>query len=305
MAGGAHIFGGWWTDQKLAILRQYLTAYTTALSKRQFKKTYIDAFAGTGRRESSAEAKRRGIDRQIVQGEIPEISDWEGEDEPVQGFLDGSARVALQCEPAFDSYVFIEKSPTRHQQLEGLRAEFPHLAERMSIKKGDANTEIQAMCVGPWRNQRAVLFLDPYGTQVRWTTIEAIAKTHAIDLWVLFPLGAVHRMLTQSGDIPQKWRACLDELLGTSDWYDRFYQIEASENLFHEKTERFVKAQTEVIGEYFLERLRQRFAGVALNPAILRNSKNSPLYLFCFAVGNPRGAPIALRIAEHILKMGS
>jgi hypothetical protein len=34
-----------------------------------------------------------------------------------------------------------------------------------------------------------VLFLDPYGMQVDWTTIEAIARTKAIDLRVLFPLG--------------------------------------------------------------------------------------------------------------------
>jgi hypothetical protein len=43
-----------------------------------------------------------------------------------------------------------------------------------------------------------------------------------------------------------------------------------------------------------------------MNPAVLRNSKNSPLYLFCFAAGNSKGVPIALSIASHILKkMGS
>lgn len=43
-------------------------------------------------------------------------------------------------------------------------------------------------------------------------------------------------------------------------------------------------------------------AGVAPEPAVLRNSKNVPLYLLCFAVGNARGKDIALRIANHLLK---
>jgi len=35
---------------------------------------------------------------------------------------------------------------------------------------------------------------------------------------------------------------------------------------------------------------------------VLRNSLNNPLYLLCFAAGNDRGATIAVRIANHILK---
>jgi hypothetical protein len=29
---------------------------------------------------------------------------------------------------------------------------------------------------------------------------------------------------------------------------------------------------------------------------------NNPLYLLCFAAGNDKGAPIAVKIANHILK---
>ncbi len=37
--------------------------------------------------------------------------------------------------------------------------------------------------------------------QVDWKTIEAVAATKAIDLWLLFPLGVgVNRLLTRSGD---------------------------------------------------------------------------------------------------------
>jgi three-Cys-motif partner protein len=193
MTDGSNVFGGPWTNQKLAILREYLSAYTTALSNTPFKKGYI----GTGLRETSASAK---LDRTERFGLVEPA---EADGEPVRRFLDGSARVALQCNPAFDSYVFIEKSPARCQELERLKIDFPHMAKKISIMQGDANTQIQGMCDKNWKRHRAVLFLDPYGTEVRWRTLEAIAQTKAIDLWILFPLGAVNRMLTQSARSPR------------------------------------------------------------------------------------------------------
>ena len=36
---------------------------------------------------------------------------------------------------------------------------------------------------------------------------------------------------------------------------------------------------------------------------VLKNRANCPLYLLCFAAGNPKGAPIAVGIANHILKV--
>ena len=62
-----------------------------------------------------------------------------------------------------------------------------------------------------WKNNRAVLFLDPYGMQVTWDTIKAIAATNAIDLWILFPLGiGVNRMTPRRGKISDAWRKKLD-----------------------------------------------------------------------------------------------
>ena len=56
------------------------------------------------------------------------------------------------------------------------------------------------------------------------------------------------------------------------------------------------------IEQYFMKCLQEIFAGVAANPLSLRNSKNVPLYLLCFAAGNPRGAPTAVKIAQQILE---
>jgi hypothetical protein len=57
-----------------------------------------------------------------------------------------------------------------------------------------------------------------------------------------------------------------------------------------------------LIGEYFVERLREIFPGVAPHPGILRNSTNSPLFMLCFAAANDSGKRVALKIATHLLK---
>jgi RNA polymerase sigma factor (sigma-70 family) len=73
--------------------------------------------------------------------------------------------------------VFIERSSERCAQLELLKEEFPELAKDIQIRRSDANSEIQDLCAKDWSFHRAVLFLDPYGMQVDWTTVEAIART--------------------------------------------------------------------------------------------------------------------------------
>lgn len=296
--GKAHRFGGDWTSTKLEVLAGYLHAYTTALQgkptkERPFRKGYIDAFAGTGYRTE----KREGSAQQ-TELLFPDLAAAAPQD-----LLDGSARLALKNQPRFDRYIFIERSPARCRHLEQLKAEFPSLASDISVRQGDANEEIQRLCAKDWRSNRAVLFLDPYGMQVEWLTIEAIAKTKAIDLWLLFPLGiGVNRLLTKTGDIPAGWRRRLDLLLGTSDWYDRFYQVERQEGLFESDEERVVKASVETIGRYCNDRLKTVFSAVAEHPGVLRNSSNCPLYLLCFAVGSQTGAPTALRIANALLR---
>lgn len=298
--GKAHRFGGDWTSTKLDVIARYLRGYTTALkgkpnSNRPFIKGYIDAFAGTGYRTQRSE----GDDQSKLL--FPDLAADDS-----QRLLDGSARIALKVEPRFDRYIFIERNAERCAQLDSLKNEFPHLAKDIRVQQGDANAEIQSLCAKvDWKSRRAVLFLDPYGMQVEWKTIEAIAATRAIDLWVLFPLGiGVNRVLARSGEIPHSWRKRLDALLGTDDWYDEFYRREAEpqSSLFGGAEERLVKASTATIGRYFNDRLKTIFAGVSDQPAVLRNSANCPLYLLCFAAGNVRGAPIALKIADHLLK---
>ena len=167
----------------------------------------------------------------------------------------------------------------------------------------DANEYLKDLCEKNWKTNRALVFLDPYGMQVEWTTIESIAETQAIDLWILFPLGTINRLLKNDGEIRPVLQARLDMFFGEHGWYDAFYQSAKQLSLLDEE-DRWQKAGNifVAIEQYFIDRLQSVFNGVATNPLILRNSKNVPLYLLCFAAGNQKGAPIAVKIAQEILE---
>jgi three-Cys-motif partner protein len=150
-----------------------------------------------------------------------------------------------------------------------------------------------------WSKHRAVVFLDPFGMQVSWSTVERIAATEAIDLWVLFPLGiGANRMLAGSAErILEGWAETLTDVFGTEKWKDEFY--ESQETLFGSKEKKVVDMKG--IANFYVNRLRGTFAKVAENPRLLFNSRGNPMYMLCFAASNPEAADTAVDIAGHIL----
>ena len=278
-------FGGDWTAEKLNIFTSYLDAYLIALQNQNFKKIYIDAFAGTGEIETS-----------------------DGE-----AYLAGSAKRALSAEKRFDYYYFIESDESKASELEHMiDTEFPHLKRFTTVYRGDANEKLGKIINDiDWRFNRGLLFLDPYATQVDWATLERVAGTKSIDVWYLFPFSALNRMLPKNGKYGS-WENTIDRLLGDNSWRTEFYKKDPQLSLFDlgvidggEEEDRLVKdASLEHIKEYIISRLETTFPCVSNNPRIFKNSKESTMFLFCFAISNESVAAqrLALRIAEHILK---
>lgn len=288
-------FGSDWTDKKLQMLAKYLPAYTTALKNKEFRLAYIDAFAGTGYRT----LKDKSSTSELM---FPELAENDA-----QLFLEGSAKIALKTQPPFDKYIFIEKDERKVTALSLLRQEFPDVADRVEIVNAEANSYLQDLCKNRvWTRHRAVLFLDPFGMEVNWETIQAISNTKAIDLWLLFPLGvAVNRLLRRDGKIDEGNRQRLNKFFGDESWFNEFFTVpERASSLFDESSPTLGArkvANLDAIQKYFLSRLKQTFAAVAENPYRMYNSKNNPLYLLCFAASNQRGAKVAIKIAQHIL----
>jgi three-Cys-motif partner protein len=215
-----HQFGGDWTEDKLSRLEKYLKAYRQIFTQnekaRYFKTWYVDAFAGTGSRTASSSPP---TGQQSVFDDVYE-------DTETTQYRNGSAKIALALPEPFDSYLFIEKSKGRVNQLKKtIEREHTVLLPRCDFRPGDANDVLKAWCKQrDWQKERAVVFLDPYGMQVEWSTVEALAATKSVDLWYLFPLGVgVARLLTYRGDIDEAWRKRLDSLFGTTEWRTEFY----------------------------------------------------------------------------------
>lgn len=287
-------FGGNWTQKKLEALEKYLKAYMTIMrgnrNAQYFRVTYLDGFAGSGVRYVPSD--------DALENEA--ASWWEdfGEAE-VQDFYKGSPRVALDIEKKFDRYIFVEKNPQWVAELEKLKLDYPDLD--IQIEQADCNRFIHEWCASLQWNDRALVFLDPYGMQVEWGTLVTLARTEKVDLWLLVPLGsAIMRLLTRNEPPPQGWQRALDRLFGTEEWLGQFYQVTRAQTLFGEEETTVRTASFDTVTRFFVQRLSEVFAGVLDRPAILRNSKNVPLYTLCFAASNPKGAPTAVKIARDI-----
>lgn len=251
-------FGGDWTEEKLKLLREYLHAYTQIFEKneraKRLRRTYLDAFAGSGSR-TEKQSQAETVAPLFIGSEAKEA----------EVFFKGSARIALENVPPFNHYIFVEKDAKYRATLEQLCEQFPHLHDRILIKSGDANRFLGDWCEQTdWKRNRAVVFLDPYGMQVNWSTIEKIAATKAIDLWILYPLGqAVNRLLTRKGPPTGGWADRLTKSFGSDEWITRFYKASPQGTLFETPTSIKKDADFKALENYFLERLGTVFTAVA------------------------------------------
>jgi three-Cys-motif partner protein len=291
---------GPWAAEKLSCLEKYLAAYTTILRKLTWCSDYIyiDAFAGAGR------AKLRTLGTLPESAQVTLLDDPAGEstaDGEAEAYIDGSPRVALGLEHPFTKYFFFEMDEVRIDQLRELKSEFSS-SRKITIIPGEANSSIQehilkAGCFD-WRNTRAIAFLDPFGLQVPWNTIEGLSKTDAIEVIVNLPVGmAIQRLLPNSGDFSPEKRQRLSEYFGSSDWEAVLY--ENSSSLFGETRSKRGDSG-ELLAKWYANRLEAAF-GFSAPPRLIRNSAGGHLYYLLWAGPNATGK----KIATHVLKQGS
>lgn len=295
-----HHFGGPDTGRKLRCLQEYLQAYAVALQNQEFAYVYIDAFAGSGSRTETRAA-------------LPLFDGPEANLEEIT--TPGSARIALEIDPPFHSIVLIEQDEVRFKELEKLKEEYGD--ERgIVLRNGDANQLVKRLCKGTsWRKRtngrrgiRGVIFLDPYGMEVAWDTVEAIAATQALDCWYFFPLSGLYRNAPLNpAKLDAGKQASLDRVLGASDWRQRWYEHDIQPTgLFEDADEAVRRTDIDAIEAYVKERLGTAFRGAVLDPVRLYHRNGAPLASLFFAISNPSEAAVkvATRIASHILNAG-
>jgi three-Cys-motif partner protein len=280
-------FGGSHTEKKLETVTRYLQAYQTVMKKQRLSTVFFDAFAGTG------DLPFQTVAPGLFGGEI------DGD-----AFIEGSARRALRIDPPFDHYVFVEKMKGKATELLQLRTEFGALASRIKIINGDANDALIKFCKETrWRKTRAVVFLDPFGNQVPFATIEAVARCN-IDLWYLFPAGlGVNRQIGNYGGVVDSAEQSLDNLYGTRDWRDALVRHETVRDLFGESEISVKQAGADNATRYMIQRMATIFDARVLDSWLPLGRHGSHWYSLLFACGNPnpRAWEIGSRIARAVM----
>lgn len=260
---------GRWSEEKLRLLEKYLHAYATIMSKQKSRWLsayhYLDAFAGSGQ---------------------PKAKDTEQ-------YIAGSPLRALQCEPMFDGYWFIELSSWRVERLRELQSQFP--GRRIEIRQGDCN---EILCqevlvqITYTSRQRGLVFVDPYGLQVKWETMQALARTRTFDVFVNFPLMAVTRLLRRNEPPTESAVTLLNNVMGHSDWVQEIYRPEAQLSLFGEQLVVRDVMRAEWLARVYADQVSTLFDFVS-KPVIMTNSRNAPLYALFLASHNKTGVKIA------------
>jgi len=283
-----HEFGGQHTEMKLSIVEGYLKAYVTALRPDFEHLWYVDAFAGTGSRTVRTERYR---------GDLIEA--------PVQESVEhrrGSAQIALDVNPQFDFLLFVESNPNYADALRDLAAR--RLQRRIVVAEDDANSALKKMVsANSWHDKRAVVFLDPYGMEVEWSTLQALSSTQAIDVWFLFPLAGLYRQATRRlVDIDEVKRAALTRMFGSDSWEAELYPVSEETDLFGALPERRRELNPRGLEKYVQARLAETFAHV-LKPLALPVEKNPQMFSLFLCISNPapKAIGLATRIGSHLL----
>ena len=289
---------GPWVQEKLTCLEKYLSAYTTILRKQRFKGYfYIDAFAGPSKLKL-----REGHEEDAAQQYLLEPGDYASDDAGNAEYIKGSPRVALQIEPPFSHYVFIELNKERVKKLEQLALEAGKNGPKVHVRQRDCNeylTEFLHESRGQWRNWRGVIFLDPFGMQVPWNTVAEIGKTKAIEVFINFPVGmAVQRLLKKNGQFLPNERAKLDNYFGTDEWFDLLYR--KKKDLFGDVGVDKLQDAGDQLVKWYRGRLKDAFGHVTTAREV-QSTTGRPLYYLIFAGPHKKGA----EIADYVLQQGA
>lgn len=271
---------GKWSVDKLTMLQEYLTAYTNILKNTNKNNRwckgchYVDAFAGS------------------VYPKLKEKDD----------IIEGSPLRALKVNPSFDSFIFIDINKKRiEENIEPLRVLFPD--KNITTLCEDANDAILNKVLprfcGKENPYRGFIFLDPYGLQLKWTTIEAIGKNRAYDILVNFSVMGVVRQLGDKKPL-EHMESHITDVFGTDEWKNISYREDKQLTLFDTKEkilQRKKENLVEDLVEFYRERLKSIFPYVS-DAVIMKNSKNGPLYSLVLA----SHASLAVKKMHEIFK---
>ena len=297
-------WGGPWTEEKLDAFEKYVKAYLTIMNSYRdvygWKLLYFDGFAGSGSRTQEEDTE-----------EVQDALDLFGQEVTVEDFnvYQGAAERVVKIESegmrSFDYYYFVDKSEENCKLLDEKLSPYEISGRRHHLPL-DANDAVKRLASTLRNNSncKALAFLDPFGMQINWDSIEAL-KDLSVDLWILVPTGVIiNRLLERKVDL-EKGLAHAEKLesffgMPQEEMKSFFYTEQKVQTLFGDDEMVITKAENAIrkIAQLYVKRLSDVLPYATEEPLVLYNTHNVPIYHLVFAAKNPT----ALKIAQDIIK---
>lgn len=232
-------FGDIRTVEKLDIVEGYVQLYIRVLSGGSFRpqKHYIDAFAGEG-------DFRLGDTDEPVSGSVKRIGKLE-----------------------FENFHFIEKDKRKCDRLAKV-VDNLGIKSKTHIYPGDANEELPKIINRLESKDRALVFIDPFGMQLKWDTLEQISRVKYCDIVYLFPCNSILRAapIKSKGILLEDMKEATCDCLGMSEqeittaFYSESRQPDLLDgsvlerNVNYDKVERLVLSRLKGLFKYVFEK---------------------------------------------------
>jgi len=251
------LIAGEWAEEKHFYLSRYSDMVSTGMRKKWKNLTYIDLFSGPGKNIVQINKKKKEID--------------------------GSPLIAIKLKHPFSKYIFVEKSPQLINALKDRCQKFP-IFNKMKFIKGDCNKKIAEVVNRIPEGSLGIAFIDPYGLDFWFSSLEKLVNGRSMDMIINFPMGmAIKRNVDRF--IKKQWSR-LDEFLGDDEWREeykkrRLKNARGISKFFLD----YYQAKLLKLGYYFDE----EEYGLLQGEVLIKGSKKVPLYYLFFASKDKKG----------------
>jgi len=242
---------GYWSEIKIDIIRDYAGAYSKILTSKNLPHVYIDAFAGAGQHVSKQTGR----------------------------VVPGTPKIALDVQPPFREYHFIDLNAAKMDHLQNLAGNKPNV-HFYAADCNDILTDRIFPTLEYKSYRRAICLLDPYGLHLNWNVILHAGQLKTVDMFLNFPVMDINRnALWRNPDrVTAEQRARLSSFWGDESWRQVGY--EQTMGLFGTMEEKVSNSE-------FAEAFRKRLVNVAgfarvPEPLPMRN-RNAVVYYLFFA----------------------
>lgn len=268
-------WGGKQTAIKLMILEHYSTMYGRAL-KNKFHLIYVDCFAGDGKVETKAGETFTGSPLRIMELDM------------------------------FNEYHFIEFDKIKAKNLE---KQIPS-NKNCTVHCGDMNILLPDLLrKRQGRGNRFLIFIDPYGLQPDFQTIEEIKNMKYFDILYLFNLQALARMMPLDRAMLKKGNENkLTAFLGGEAGWETAYKEKRQKSLFPNGSE--IERQSN-LSHTFLKQYKEKLDSLFPYSDVIYSIKtkgNEFALIFTMNYPNLRGTSLAkkfIRESKSIFKRAS